>query len=248
MTRWKITVEYDGAGFCGWQRQAHDLSVQQVLEDAVQKFSGETVTLHVAGRTDTGVHAETQVAHFDLNKEFPADTIRDAMNFHVRPHRVVVLKAEAVSNDFHARFSALDRSYRYQILNRRAPPALMNDVTWHVPKPLDIARMQEAANVMLGKHDFSTFRAADCQSNSPIKTLDKFDIRREDELVICDVGARSFLYHQVRNMVGTLVMVGTGQWSVGDFKTAFEAKDRTKGGPTAPPQGLFFVGVSYSKD
>ncbi|MFY9288111.1 MAG: tRNA pseudouridine(38-40) synthase TruA [Alphaproteobacteria bacterium] len=245
MKRWKLTIEYDGTHFCGWQRQAHDLSVQQVLEEAIQKFSGETVGLHVAGRTDAGVHARAQVAHFDLEKETTTDTVRDAINFYAKPHRAVVLKAEQVSDEFHARFSALNRRYQYQVLNRRALPALQADYVWHVPKPLEIAPMQEAANLLIGQHDFSTFRAHNCQSNSPIKTMDQITIEQIGEMIYFNTQARSFLYHQVRNMVGTLVMVGNGQWSVNDFKDAFDAKDRTKGGPTAPPQGLFFCGVTY---
>lgn len=245
MRRWKLTIEYHGAGFCGWQRQENSISIQQTLEEAVQKFSGENVTLHVAGRTDAGVHAEGQVAHFDLDKETTADVVRDALNFHVRPHLIVVLKAEAVTEEFHARFVAKNRSYRYQILNRRAPPALHTDVFWHVSKPMDLAVMQEVALILIGKHDFSTFRASNCQSNSPLRTLDSLSIRKEGTLFFFDVRARSFLYHQVRNMVGTLAVVGTGQWTVADFKAAFEAKDRTKGGPTAPAHGLFFCSVEY---
>lgn len=245
MTRWKLTIEYNGAGFCGWQRQAHGISVQQTLEEAIQKFSGEEVGLHVAGRTDAGVHALGQVAHFDLNKDTTAEVIRDALNFHVRPHKVVVLQVEAVTEEFHARFEAQHRRYLYQILNRRAPSALLDNLSWHVPKPLDIDAMQQAANILIGKHDFSTFRAQHCQSNSPIRTLDELTLRREGELVLIETKARSFLYHQVRNMAGTLVMVGNGQWSVADFRSAFEAKDRTKGGPTAPSHGLFFHSVGY---
>lgn len=244
--RWKITIEYDGTDFCGWQRQAHDLSVQQVLEEAIQKFSGETVTLHVAGRTDAGVHARAQVAHFDLAKETDADTVRDAVNFHVRPHKVVILRVESVSDEFHARFGALSRSYRYQIINRRAPPALLADYAWHIQKPLDIAPMQDAARILIGQHDFSTFRAQNCQSNSPVKTLDRLDVTVDGELVFIHARARSFLYHQVRNMVGTLALVGTGQWTLDDFKAAFAARDRTKGGPTAPPHGLCFWEAEYS--
>ncbi|MDX2028811.1 MAG: tRNA pseudouridine(38-40) synthase TruA [Alphaproteobacteria bacterium] len=246
MSRWKITIEYDGTGFCGWQRQAHDaVSVQQVLEDAVRKFSGEEVTLHAAGRTDAGVHARGQVAHFDLIKTTDADTVRDAVNAHTRPHKVVVLKAEAVTEDFHARFSAQARSYRYTIANRRAPLAIGADYAWHVPKPLALAPMQEAATLLIGHHDFSTFRAQHCQSNSPLKTLDALDITAEAENILFYARAKSFLYHQVRNMVGTLVMVGNGQWTLEDFKSAFAARDRTKGGPTAPPQGLCFWEVFY---
>ena len=238
-------VEYDGAGFCGWQRQLQDITVQGVLEEAITKFSGEDVTLHVAGRTDAGVHALAQVAHFDLAKETTGEVVRDALNAYVRPHRVVVLKAEAVADTFHARFDATSRAYRYQILNRRVPSALLEGRVWHFPKPLAIEPMQEAARLMLGKHDFSTFRAQNCQSNSPIRTLDRFDVFPQGEGVMFETRARSFLYHQVRNMVGTLTMVGTDQWSVEDFKTAFEACDRTKGGPTAPAHGLFFLNVTY---
>jgi tRNA pseudouridine38-40 synthase len=245
MTRWKLTLEYEGGGFCGWQRQAHDLSVQQVLEEAIQKFSGETVTLQAAGRTDAGVHARGQAAHFDLEKDAEADTVEGAINFHVRPHRVVVVRAEAVSNDFNARFSAKSRTYRYHIINRRAPPVLLADQAWHVPKPLDVNPMREAARSLIGKHDFSTFRAHNCQSNSPVKTLDFLGIAQEEELVTITARARSFLYHQVRNMAGTLVMVGTGQWSLADFTAAFAAADRTKGGPTAPAHGLCFWEVEY---
>ncbi len=248
MTRWKITVEYDGAGFCGWQRQADVPSVQQTLEDAITRFSGENATLYVAGRTDTGVHARGNVAHFDLRKDATADTVRDALNFHVRPHRVAVVNAEAASGDFHARFSAVARSYRYLILNRRAPAALMAARVWHVPKPLDLAPMQDAAALLIGPHDFSTFRASNCQSRSPFKTLDRLKVRREEELITIEVSARSFLYHQVRNMVGTLALVGAGQWSLDDFSAAFAACDRRAGGPTAPPQGLCFESVTYPQN
>ncbi len=208
MTRWKITVEYDGTGFCGWQRQAHDLGVQQVLEEAVLKFSGEEVTLHVAGRTDAGVHAFANVAHFDLAKETTADVVRDALNFHVKPHKVAVLLAEAVPEDFHARFSALERSYLYRIANRRAPLTFDAERAWHVQKELNHEAMHEAAQMLLGQHDFSTFRAQNCQAKSPVKTLDQLDVRRECDELVFFVRARSFLYHQVRNMVGTLALVG----------------------------------------
>jgi len=243
--RWKITLEYDGTGFCGWQRQNNGLSVQEALEDAIEKFSGEKVTTHVAGRTDAGVHARAQVAHADIAKDTNADIVRDAINYHLKPHRVAVLEVESVSEEFHARFSALARSYRYQIINRRAPPALLAEHAWHVSKPLTIEPMQEAANILIGHHDFSTFRASECQSNSPMKTLDMMNIKRDGELIIFETRARSFLYHQVRNMVGTLALVGTGQWNLDDLKTAFAARDRKAGGPTAPAHGLFFMSVEY---
>ncbi len=243
--RWKLTIEYHGTNFSGWQRQADQITVQQVLEESIHKFSGEEAVLHVAGRTDAGVHARAQVAHFDLAKDTNSDTVRDAINFHVKPHRVSVLQAESVSDEFHARFGALARSYRYQILNRRSPAALLTDFAWHVPKPLEIEPMQQAAKLLLGNHDFSTFRAQNCQSNSPVKTLDRLEVKTDGELIFFDTRARSFLYHQVRNMVGTLVMVGSGQWSIEDFQKSFEACDRKAGGPTAPAQGLFFEKVEY---
>lgn len=248
MTRFKLTVEYDGTGFHGWQRQAEALSVQQVLEDAIFKFCGEKAVLHVAGRTDTGVHARGNVAHVDLEKETTADTVRDAVNFHVRPHRVAVVAVEVVPDDFHARYSALGRRYRYTVINRRAPLTLMVDQAWHVFRPLDVAAMQAAADLLIGQHDFSTFRAHGCQSNSPIKTLDRLNIQKYDDVITFDVAARSFLYHQVRNMVGTLSMVGTGQWSLEQFRTAFAAHDRRAGGPTAPAQGLVFWAVTYPQN
>ncbi|MDD5587130.1 MAG: tRNA pseudouridine(38-40) synthase TruA [Alphaproteobacteria bacterium] len=245
MTRWKLTIEYDGTGFCGWQRQTHDFTVQQAVEEAVQKFSGETVALHVAGRTDTGVHARGQVAHFDLAKDTDADTVQGAINFHVRPHRIAILKVENAPDDFHARFSALARTYKYTIINRQAPLALMADQAWHVSRPLALEPMREAASLLIGKHDFSTFRAHNCQAQSPVKTLDLLEIERSGETLTLTTRARSFLYHQVRNVVGTLALVGTGQWSVADFAAAFKAADRTKGGPTAPAHGLCFWEVEY---
>ncbi len=246
MNRWKITLEYDGSGLCGWQRQEHALSVQQILEEAVEKFSGERVKLYVAGRTDAGVHALGQVAHFDLEKDVDAHTVEGALNFHVRPHRISVLKAEITSPDFNARLSAKSRAYRYLMVNRSAQLALMQNRAWLFPRPLALEPMQEAAALLIGgKRDFSTFRAQHCQANSPMRTLDRLDIARDGEMFIFDIEARSFLYHQVRNMVGTLTLVGTGAWSVADFGAAFEAADRTKGGPTAPADGLYFLSVTY---
>ena len=244
-TRWKLLIEYDGTGFCGWPRQADALTVQQVIEEAIHAFSGESVTLHVAGRTDTGVHALAQVAHFDLEKEVAAHTVCGAINFHVRPHRVTIVEAQAVPSSFHARFDAKARAYRYLVCNRSAPLALMAGRAWHVSRPLDVPVMQKAASLLIGKHDFSTFRASHCQANSPLRTLDQLEIHRDGELVIFFTKARSFLYHQVRNMVGTLTLVGAGQWTIADFENAFLAADRTRGGPTAPPDGLYFQGVLY---
>ena len=248
MSRWKLTIEYDGKGFCGWQKQDNVVSVQQVLEEAIEKLSGEVVTLHTAGRTDSGVHARAQVAHFDLNKMTDARAVRDALNFYARPHKVVVLDAEEVGEDFHARFKAIRRSYRYRIINRRPPLSIDADYAWHISRELDIEAMQRAADLLIGKHDFSTFRAQNCQSKSPVRNLDRLEVSRQGEEVFIYAEARSFLYHQVRNMTGTLSLVGTGRWSVADFKSAFEACDRGKGGPTAPPQGLYFWGVSYPQD
>ncbi len=245
MTRWKITIEYDGRAFSGWQRQEHAFSVQEAIETAITRFTGETVHVQAAGRTDAGVHALAQVAHFDLEKEVKANEVMGAINFHVRPAPIAILDAVQVDPDFHARFSAKGRAYRYVVVNRRGPLALEAGKAWHVPRPLDIEPMQQAAACLLGHHDFSTFRAQGCQAKSPLKTLDTMNIRRVGEHVLFETAARSFLYHQVRNMVGTLVMVGSGQWSVTDFEQAFAAADRTKGGPTAPPDGLYFTGVLY---
>jgi tRNA pseudouridine38-40 synthase len=245
MTRWKLTIEYDGSKFSGWQKQANAHSVQQALEEAVARFCGEDADLFVAGRTDAGVHARAQVAHVDIRKETTGEVVRDAVNFYVRPQRISVLSAEAVDESFHARLSARKRSYRYRLINRRPPLTFQEDYAWRVVNPLDVDVMQRAADMLIGKHDFSTFRAANCQANSPLRTLDTLQVSREDDEVWILAEARSFLYHQVRNMVGTLAFVGIGQWSLEGFRAAFEACDRTKGGPTAPPQGLYFWGVEY---
>jgi len=244
--RYKIIVEYDGRAFSGWQRQEDGITtVQGTLEEAVQKFSGENVTLHVAGRTDAGVHALAMVAHFDIERETSSDEVQGALNYHVKPHAIAVLSVEAAPEDFHARISAKQRHYVYRLLNRRAPSALMPGLVWHVPYALDMQAMQRAANELLGKHDFSTFRAADCQAQSPVKTLDAISFERVGDEIQMRVSARSFLYHQVRNMIGTLVMVGRGAWTHDDFVAAFKAADRARGGPTAPPDGLYFERVDY---
>jgi len=247
-TRWKITIEYDGAGFAGWQKQGHAITVQEVLETAIKAFSGEEATLHVAGRTDAGVHALAQVAHFDIEKTFDPAEICGALSFHVRPHRIVVTKAEIASPDFHARFSATRRRYLYRIVNRRAPLALERGRAWHIARPLSLAPMQEASALLIGHHDFSTFRAKNCQARSPLRTLDVLKVAQEADVFEFGVAARSFLYHQVRNMVGTLALVGTGQWSVQDLGDAFAAADRARGGPTAPADGLYFIGPEYGGD
>ncbi len=245
--RYKLTLEYDGTDFAGWQRQALGVTtVQGVVEEAIAQFTREDVATHAAGRTDSGVHALGQVAHVDLSRDdVPAETMRDAINFFVRPHRVVVVANERVSGDFHARFDAKSRAYRYRIVNRRAPPMLDGPYAWHIVKPLDVAAMQRAADTLLGEHDFSTFRAQFCQAKSPVRTLDLLRVEQDGDLITFTTRARSFLYHQVRNMVGTLAMVGTGKWSHEDFARAFAARDRTQAGQTAPPQGLFFLGPTY---
>ena len=247
MAKFKLTLEYDGAGFSGWQRQeAHIITVQGVVEHAIARCTQAIVTLQVAGRTDAGVHALGQVAHFELtDAHLTPRTLRDAINFHVRPHPVAVLAVDHVDQSFHARFDALTRSYRYVILNRRAPPVLDAAYVWHIQDELDIPAMQAAACALQGQHDFTTFRAQHCQSPSPVKTLDLLQVSRDGEKVIVAAQARSFLYHQVRNMVGTLSLVGRRKWSHQDFLRALAARDRTKGGPTAPPQGLFFLGPTY---
>jgi tRNA pseudouridine38-40 synthase len=245
MHRYRLTIEYDGRPFCGWQRQADKLSVQQALEEAIARFSGETVTTQAAGRTDAGVHALGQVAHFDLERGWDPFKIREALNFHLKPHPIAVLEADAVGLDFKARFSATARSYEYRILNRRARPALDEGKVWHVPVGLDADAMHAAAQLILGRHDFSTFRAAECQANSPIRTLDLFSVSREAEMVIVRAKARSFLHSQVRSMVGSLKLVGDAKWRPEDFRAALDAADRSRCGPLAPPDGLYLTAVDY---
>ena len=246
MPRYKLTIEYDGKPFCGWQRQADLMSVQQALEEAIERFSGERVTTQAAGRTDAGVHALAQVVHFDLGS--PRDTfrIREALNYHLKPHPIAVLRAEHVSHDFEARFSAIARHYEYRILNRRARPALDMGRVWHVPVRLDAEAMHEAAQLILGQHDFTTFRAAECQAKSPVKTLDRLDVARQLDLIVVTASARSFLHHQVRSMVGSLKLVGEGKWSPRDFRAALDARDRARCGPLAPADGLYLTRVDYS--
>lgn len=245
MPRYKLTIEYDGRGFVGWQRQENGLSVQQALERAVVGFCGENVNVFAAGRTDAGVHALGQVAHFDIDRDARPETVRNALNFHLKPEPVAVLKAEAVQSDFHARFSARERAYLYCITNRRAPLALERGRTWWVPTPLDIPAMADAARVLVGRHDFTSFRASICQAASPVKTLDAVAVVGDGEKIRIEVRARSFLHHQVRNIVGTLRRVGEGKWTAADVATVLAARDRTKAGPTAPAEGLYLVSVTY---
>tara|TARA_R110000782_G_scaffold53327_8_gene113632 strand:+ start:644 stop:1381 length:738 start_codon:yes stop_codon:yes gene_type:complete len=245
MARYRLKLEYDGRGFVGWQRQDNGLGVQEAVEDAVHAFTGERAQVFAAGRTDAGVHALGQIAHVDLQKDWPADTVRNALNFHLKAHAVSVLAAEAVDEDFHARFSAVSRSYLYRVLNRRSPPALDQGMVWWVPVPLDVDAMAAAARVLVGHHDFTSFRATHCQANSPVKTLDVLDVTRAGEEIHFRAHARSFLHHQVRNMVGSLKWVGEGRWTDRDIKAALDARDRAAGGPTAPPDGLYLTDVGY---
>jgi tRNA pseudouridine38-40 synthase len=245
MPRYKLTIEYDGSGLVGWQRQANGLSVQEILEIAAERFCGRKLIVHGAGRTDAGVHALAQAAHFDLPKEWPTDVIRNALNQHVKPHAVSIITVEPVADHFDARRSARGRVYRYRILNRRAPAAVERGRVWHVGVPLDTDAMQEGAKLLLGKHDFTTFRDSECQAKSPVKTLDMLAVTRQGDEVQIEARARSFLHHQVRNMVGTLKLVGAGKWRAQRVGEALEARDRRAGGPTAPPEGLYLVEVIY---
>jgi tRNA pseudouridine38-40 synthase len=245
LPRFKLTIEYDGAPFVGWQWQDEGLSVQAVLTAAVTAFSGETVTVHGAGRTDAGVHAVGQVAHIDLSRDWRTDRVRDAINAYLRPHPVAVLRVEKVADDFNARFSARKRHYLYRIINRRPDLTIDRGRAWRVPRPLDVEAMHAAAQQLLGRHDFTTFRAAECQAKSPVKTLDRLDVMRVGEEVHVRTAARSFLHNQVRSMVGSLALVGDDKWRARDLKAALDARDRTKCGPVAPPDGLYLVSVEY---
>jgi tRNA pseudouridine38-40 synthase len=245
MPRYKLTIEYDGAPFVGWQVQENGLAVQGVLAAAIAAFCGETVAVQGAGRTDAGVHATGQVAHVDLAKAWDTDTVRDAVNAHLRPHPVSVLAAETVPADFDARFSATRRHYLYRIVNRRADLALDRRRAWRIGRPLDEAAMQAAAQRLVGRNDFTTFRAAECQAKSPVKTLDRLDVERDGEEIRIHASARSFLHTQVRSMVGSLALVGEGRWSANELAGALAARDRAACGPVAPPDGLYLVRVDY---
>lgn len=245
MTRFAFTVEFDGTPYMGWQRQGHGPSVQQAIEEAIERVTGAAAVLHAAGRTDAGVHALAMRAHADIGKAIEPFRLMEALNAQLRPDPVAILACEIVADDWHARFSCIGREYVYRIANRRAPLALEANRAWKVPQPLDAAAMHKAAQLLTGLHDFTTFRSAHCQSESPVKTLDRLDVRREGEHVLIEAAARSFLHHQVRSMVGCLAFVGMGRWSADDLQAALEAKDRAVLALNAPPDGLYFVRAVY---
>jgi len=247
MPRYKLTIEYDGTAFHGWQRQAGLPTVQEEVEQAIEKLSGQHAHVQCSGRTDAGVHAYGQVAHVDLTQSYPCFALRNALNFFLRHKKVVIKNVEEVDASFNARFSSQSRHYLYKIFNCETPSALEEYRAWHIIKPLDIEAMRQGARYLIGTHDFTTFRASACQSHSPIKTLDKIDIEKSGEFIYLSFKSRSFLHNQVRIMVGTLKLVGAGKWTPQHVKEALEAKDRKAGGPTAPPYGLYFVGVTYDK-
>ena len=245
MTRFRLLVEYDGRPFMGWQRQAHGPSVQQAIEEAVQSITGETAVLHAAGRTDAGVHAIAMIAHVDIAKAITPFRLSEGLNARLRPLPVAILGAEPVSDDWHARFSCIGRRYVYRIVNRRAPLALEAGRAWQVAVPLDAEAMHAAAQRLVGLHDFTTFRSAHCQSESPVKTLDRLDVKRAGDRIEVHAAARSFLHHQVRSMVGCLQLVGRGKWTADDLQAALEARDRAELGLNAPPDGLYFAAALY---
>lgn len=248
MPRYRMIVEYDGTPFVGWQIQAHGATVQAVLTEAIAKFSSESVTVKGAGRTDAGVHALGQVAHFDLARTWDGNRIRDAMNYYLKPAPIAVIACEPVADTFDARFSALRRQYLYRILSRRARPTLDLNRVWWIPYELDAAAMHEAARTLLGRHDFTTFRAAQCQAKSPLRTLDRLDVTRAGDEIHVWAEARSFLHNQVRSMVGTLKLAGEGRWTAGDVRAALDAADRTRCGVVAPPTGLYLTEVRYGDE
>jgi tRNA pseudouridine38-40 synthase len=245
MPRYRLLIEYDGRPFHGFQAQAGLASVQGEIERAVAAFCGQTLRLQAAGRTDAGVHATGQVIHLDLEKAWPPEVVRDALNAHLAPEPISVLEASLAPEGWHARFSATKRRYLYRILNRRSPPALERGRVWHVRKPLDATAMHAAAQALVGRHDFTTFRDLGCQAKSPVKTLDLAAVRREGEQVLLEFASRSFLHRQVRSMTGSLAEVGLGRWSAGDLEAALEARDRKACGPVAPAQGLYLAAVEY---
>lgn len=247
-TRWKLTIEYDGTKYAGWQRQDNAWSVQQAVEEAITGFCQQELRIHVAGRTDAGVHACGQVAHFDLDygdRALSGYDLAKAINAHLLKQRISILKAEPVHENFHARYDAISKLYTYKILNRFARPTFQKNIVWHVKRPLDIASMRTAARHLLGHHDFTSFRATECQAKSPVRTIDRLDIEKEGDEIHLHVEGRSFLHHQVRNIVGTLALVGDGKWTTDRVKVALDARDRKMGGPTAPPDGLYLMHVDY---
>jgi tRNA pseudouridine38-40 synthase len=245
MPRYRLTIEYDGRPFCGWQRQAAGVSVQAVLEAAIERITGSFATLHGAGRTDAGVHALAQVAHVDLEREWAPERLTAAMNAHLREHPVAVLEAQPVSGTFHARFSAHRRRYAYHILNRPAPPGLERGRCWHVPVHLEAEHMHEAGQRLIGRHDFTSFRSSTCQASSPLRTLERLHVARVGDRLVIRLAARSFLHHQVRNIVGSLRRVGEGRAPVDHLERVLEARDRAAAGQTAPAAGLFLEGIDY---
>ncbi|WP_299328066.1 tRNA pseudouridine(38-40) synthase TruA [Parasphingopyxis sp.] len=246
MTRFRLTIEYDGTPYMGWQRQPHGPSVQQAIEEACQAITGEDVLVYGAGRTDSGVHALAMAAHVDIEKDIDAFRLGEAINAKLRGEAIAILDCLEVGDEWHARFDCIGRRYLYRIVNRRAPLALEQGRAWRIPQPLDAAQMDTAAQLLVGKHDFTTFRSAHCQSESPVKTLSALNVERDGEIVTVIAAARSFLHHQVRSMVGCLALVGMGRWSADDLKDALEAADRNRLGLNAPPDGLYFVGADYA--
>ena len=245
MPRYKLTIEYDGNPFAGWQRQENARSIQQAIEEAVEAFCGETVRVSGAGRTDAGVHALGQVAHIDLKQHWPSDTVADAINAHLRPEPIAILNAENVDESFDARFSAVMRHYQYRISNRRAPLTLERNRSWRIGRPLDAGAMHDAGQILTGTHDFTTFRAIECQAKSPVKSVEELAVERNGDCIVISVSARSFLHHQVRSFTGSLSLVGEGKWSADDLAAALEARDRKRCGPVAPAAGLYLVNIDY---
>lgn len=245
MPRYRLILEYDGSPFVGWQRQTNGLSVQEVVETALKGVCGEAPTIRGAGRTDAGVHASGQVAHVDLSRAWRPDVLRDAVNAHMRPHPVAVTAAMVAADDFDARHSAVRRHYEYRLINRRAPLTLQRDRAWLVKRKLDAGAMHEAAQILVGRHDFSTFRDSECQAESPIRTMERFDVMKDGDLILMTLSARSFLHRQVRSMVGSLEHVGSGRWTADDLRRALEARDRTWCGTVAPAAGLYLMSVDY---
>jgi tRNA pseudouridine38-40 synthase len=245
MHRYRITIEYLGTEFCGWQRQKNGISIQETIENAIFSFSGEKVEVFGSGRTDAGVHARGQVAHFDMCKDWNSEEIFGALNYHLKNRIISIISCEKIDSDFHARFSARERSYKYIILNRSAPPAIDKDLVWHIHKELNLEKMIKASKFFIGTHDFSSFRASECQASSPVKTINKLDIIKIGDYIEINISAKSFLHHMVRNIVGTLVLVGHEKISSEDIVTILEKKQRSEAGPTAPACGLYFMSVTY---